>query len=554
MYQFDTLGNLYSRRSGRSNTEDLTETFDYDGLNRLVSAVTNGLSSGTRIQSYQYDVLGNITYKSDVGSYTYGATCASGGFGPHAVCETSGTVNASYGYDTSGNMTTNKNRTLTYSSYNKPLNITEGTTQTNFSYNANHSRYKQVKNTSAGTVTTYYMMGGQYEEITDLGKGETKYKSYLDSFGAHIVTEVIATAQTTEELQYYHRDHLGSTEAITDEQGVMVERFLFDPSGNRRDSDWEELPPAVQQAMSDIAYETTSQGFTGHEQLDSHNLTHMGGRIYDPVLGRFMSVDPFIQLPGNTQNYNRYSYVLNNPLSYTDPTGYSLDGGGTGILNGVIKLAGFSGAGSSDPYRELILRANARVAAILAARAKLNADAVNASEDGTNMAVLMSYSGGNDSELSTVVPESVSGPGLGEGYIQNRSRISGSEVMAGALVISGVLLGDDVTVVGVADDIAIPFVLVGGAIIAGGVIIYNAVSDDDSSTSDGKTTVPGSTGPPGEHVEGPRRGREYGPDGKPVRDYDKPHQGHDSPHVHEWPGGIREHPGREYSPWPVKAE
>ena len=420
MYQFDTLGNLYSRRSGRSNTEDLTETFDYDGLNRLLTAETTGLNSGTRTQSYQYDVLGNITYKSDVGTYNYGATCTGGGFGPHAVCETSGIVNATYGYDVSGNMTVNKNRTLTYSSYNKPLNITEGSTVTNFSYNANHSRYKQVKSTSAGTVTTYYMMGGQYEEITDLGKGEIKYKSYLDSFGAHIVTEVIATAQTTEELQYYHRDHLGSTEAITDEQGVMVERFLFDPHGNRRDSDWEELPPAVQQAMSDIAYETTSQGFTGHEQLDSHNLTHMGGRIYDPLLGRFMSVDPFIQLPGNTQNYNRYSYVLNNPLSYTDPTGYSLDGGGTGILNGVIKLAGFSGAGSSDPYRELIFRANARVAAILAARAQANAAAVNASENGTNMAVLRGYTGNSStsSAASTVpvISDQVAQAGLGDEF------------------------------------------------------------------------------------------------------------------------------------------
>ncbi|WP_368737418.1 RHS repeat-associated core domain-containing protein [Parazoarcus communis] len=57
-------------------------------------------------------------------------------------------------------------------------------------------------------------------------------------------------------------------------------------------------------------------------------------------------------------------------------------------------------------------------------------------------------------------------------------------------------------------------------------------------------------GEPGQVIEGERRTREYGPDGKPVRDYDKPHQGYDRPHVHEWPGGVREHPGRDYSPWP----
>ncbi|WP_226646903.1 hypothetical protein [Microbulbifer variabilis] len=119
--------------------------------------------------------------------------------------------------------------------------------------------------------------------------------------------------------------------------------------------------------------------------------------------------------------------------------------------------------------------------------------------------------------------------------------------MTGALVLSGGLLADDVTGIGVADDVVIPFILVGGALAAAVVSGWNALSESESG---GKKTVPGSTGPPGGYVEGPRRGREYGPDGKPVRDYDKPHQGYDRPHVHEWPGGKREHPGRDYSPWP----
>ena len=48
----------------------------------------------------------------------------------------------------------------------------------------------------------------------------------------------------------------------------------------------------------------------------------MGGRVYDPILGRFLQADPFVQQPNNTQNLNRYSYVLNNPLNATDPSGY----------------------------------------------------------------------------------------------------------------------------------------------------------------------------------------------------------------------------------------
>jgi|GEM_PF-4727861 len=64
-------------------------------------------------------------------------------------------------------------------------------------------------------------------------------------------------------------------------------------------------------------------GFTGYEHLDDFSLINMNGRMYDPILSMFLSPDPFIQSPETTQNYNRYAYVLNNPLKYTDPTGFS---------------------------------------------------------------------------------------------------------------------------------------------------------------------------------------------------------------------------------------
>lgn len=65
----------------------------------------------------------------------------------------------------------------------------------------------------------------------------------------------------------------------------------------------------------------TNRGFTDHEHLDGIGLIHMNGRVYDPVIGRFLSPDPWIQDPNNSQSFNRYSYVWNNPLRYTDPTG-----------------------------------------------------------------------------------------------------------------------------------------------------------------------------------------------------------------------------------------
>jgi RHS repeat-associated protein len=65
------------------------------------------------------------------------------------------------------------------------------------------------------------------------------------------------------------------------------------------------------------------RGFTGHEHLAELGLIHMNGRIYDPALGRFLQADPIIQAPQSAQSHNRYAYVMNNPLAYTDPSGFS---------------------------------------------------------------------------------------------------------------------------------------------------------------------------------------------------------------------------------------
>ncbi|WAK04406.1 RHS repeat domain-containing protein [Methylobacter sp. YRD-M1] len=85
--------------------------------------------------------------------------------------------------------------------------------------------------------------------------------------------------------------------------------------------------------------------------------------------------------------------------------------------------------------------------------------------------------------------------------------------------------------------------------------MHNEANDGESSESSGnkgKKTWPPSTGPENGYEEGPRRGREYDENGDPKRDYDKPHQGAPYDHVHEWENGVREHPGRPYSPWPQK--
>jgi RHS repeat-associated protein len=71
---------------------------------------------------------------------------------------------------------------------------------------------------------------------------------------------------------------------------------------------------------------TTFKGYTGHERVDAVGLIHMGGRIYDPTLGRFLSPDSVVQASADLQSLDRYSYVANNPLSATEPSGHSLSG------------------------------------------------------------------------------------------------------------------------------------------------------------------------------------------------------------------------------------
>jgi RHS repeat-associated protein len=87
----------------------------------------------------------------------------------------------------------------------------------------------------------------------------------------------------------------------------------FDAWGNRRDrANW---------TQPDTAVHLIDRGFTMHQHLDVFKLINMGGRVYDPVVQQFLSPDPYVQAPDNTQNLNRYAYCLNSPLMYTDPTG-----------------------------------------------------------------------------------------------------------------------------------------------------------------------------------------------------------------------------------------
>lgn len=325
-YQFNSIGNLTSRTnayraSQGSSRVPIDETFGYDSRNQLTSI--NATVGGNILPQVtaQYDALGNIISRSDIGSYSYGSSA-----GPHAVTAIKGSTtgqNRTLKYDLAGNCTLNGSTTITYTSNNQPSRISKGSTALQFSYGPGRARYRQTE--SIGTTYNTKLYIGSLYEREEASTGTITHTHYIPGVSGVIAIKTLTQTSvgTTEKLRYLHKDHLGSPHIISDQDGALAETQLFDAWGRRR-----VILHDSKTNKDTLAYLTethsTDRGFTGHEMLDSVGLIHMNGRLYDPTLGRFMSVDPIVQEAGNVMNLNRYSYVLNNPLSMTDPSGYSI--------------------------------------------------------------------------------------------------------------------------------------------------------------------------------------------------------------------------------------
>lgn len=320
-YDFDAIGNLRSRNNISSGYD---ETFGYDPSYRLQSMTGSPIANNV---SVTYTANGNIKTKSDVESgatYVYG-TQANGcavTAGIHAV---SSVGNRRFCYDGNGNQThayddTGLTRQIVYSHFDKPTLIDNkaGNAKTRFAYDNNRNRFKRVDEQGGVTTTTYYV--GNLEFVSKSDGSSEEVRRYLPD----AIQTIKGAGEST--LKFLHKDHLGSIDTITTVQGKIEEKLYFDPWGGKHRltvfSSWSAEARGLRtNQLSDIL-NTTPRGFTGHEHIDHANIIHMNGRIYDPTLGRFLQADPHIQAPMNSQNYNRYSYVLNNPLSYTDPSGY----------------------------------------------------------------------------------------------------------------------------------------------------------------------------------------------------------------------------------------
>lgn len=220
-------------------------------------------------------------------------------------------------YDANGNMVKRGGSTISYSSYNLPTLINSGSNSSAISYGAYRNRYKQVAQSAEGTETTIYV-AGLVEKVTRGGLVEYRHLIAGGQTVAAIHTRRSGGTPASDTV-YVHTDHLGSPELFTNSSGGVVVRPSFGAYGERRDgSDWD---GPVSAADLDKIADTIRHGFTGHEHLDAVGLIHMNGRVYDPLAGRFLGVDPIVHA-GNSQSPNGYSYVWNNPLTFVDPSGF----------------------------------------------------------------------------------------------------------------------------------------------------------------------------------------------------------------------------------------
>lgn len=278
--------NLTSRAD---NVRNLSESFGYDGLNRLVSYY-NGASAG-------YDAKGNVTGRSDVGTFTYANSQK-----PYAISQTSFNSNV---FDTT-------EQNITYSSFHRPATISQGIHHAAFTYNDFGERMLMATSMDGFNYNNSqkYYMGGCYESR---GNQELLYL-FGDYYHAPAIYEKF---NSTRRAYSILRDHLGTITHVIRENGYLEQELSYDAWGRKRSPyNWQVY--TLCEADSGLVL---GRGFCGHEHLQQFGLINMNARLYDPVVGRFLSPDPYIQAPDYTQSFNRYSYCLNNPLKYVDEDG-----------------------------------------------------------------------------------------------------------------------------------------------------------------------------------------------------------------------------------------
>lgn len=306
-FLYDEVGNVTQRQD---NKLGLNEDFYYDSDNRLSYSTLNG----TQNLSLTYDEMGNIKSRSDVAG---GAIWTYDPVHLHEVTQ-AGSSAYQYAYDVDGNVTSRQGSSITWSSYDYPTVINDTATNESVSLSYDPDRRAFIEQTTgpSGTEVAYHI-GGLLDVVSS--GGVTDYRHYIYA-GSEPVAIDSRKSSGTNAFYYLLSDHQGSISAITNSSGAVVVNESFTAYGSRRNpATWSGSPSNTD--LSTIAG-ITRHGYTFQSALASMGLNDMVGRVQDAITGRFLSADPHITDPTDPQSYNRFSYVVNSPLTYVDPTGF----------------------------------------------------------------------------------------------------------------------------------------------------------------------------------------------------------------------------------------
>lgn len=318
-HTYDLRGNVTSISASNWNSTTgswdsaRSQTFQYDALDRLKQAQSTAYGT----LGYAYDKIGNLAAKE-------GVTFTPAPARPHAVGVSSD--GQSYTYDANGNMLSDGTRTITWDYDNRPASITVGGATTSFVYDGMGNRVKKI-----GPAGAIVYIDKLYEVSGGVGA------KYIYANGKRIALK------TPTQTYYYHGNHLGSTSLVTDAARNVVEEIFYKPFGD---------------SFTDSGSISLNHKYTGQELDAETGLYFYNARYYNPAIGRFISADTIVPDPADPQAFNRYSYVLNNPLKYIDPTGHDfvITGGGGGGGSDW----GYTGGGPSSSSDDWITANNDR--------------------------------------------------------------------------------------------------------------------------------------------------------------------------------------------------
>jgi RHS repeat-associated protein len=274
----------------------LTQDYCYDSLNRLSSASEN--SGANWSQTYGYDRWGNRWVSASTG-YTLSSLTPT--LSTHISATNNRLVMGPSHYDLAGNLDIDaQNRTFTYDGENRQ--ITFNTTVEQYFYDGDGRRVKKIDSTT-GTTVFVYNVGGQL----------------IAEYHSDPVPSPAGGGGTS----YLTSDHLGSTRVVTRADGSVKARYDYLSFG-------EELGSGIggrTVALGYSAADSTNQKFTQKERDNESGLDYFGARYYSSAQGRFTTADFLIESArtAKPQSWNRYAYVLNNPIRLIDPDGLEED-------------------------------------------------------------------------------------------------------------------------------------------------------------------------------------------------------------------------------------